>query len=89
MNFPKGWTTVDDGKKVEVKVETKDFLEAVDVINELAPVAERLEHHPDIHLEQWNQLRIVSWSHDVGKLTERDERLAKEVQSVLEKRELV
>ena len=69
-------------------VTTDDFLEAVSLINDIAPVAEALEHHPDLHLERWNRLRITTWSHDVGGLTDRDLRLARRVDEVLTKRGL-
>jgi 4a-hydroxytetrahydrobiopterin dehydratase len=68
---------------MSLRVVTKDFLEAVGLINAIAPIAERLEHHPDFHLEQWNKLRITTYSHDVGKLTKRDERLARAINEVV------
>ncbi|MEA3201065.1 MAG: 4a-hydroxytetrahydrobiopterin dehydratase [Thermoplasmata archaeon] len=85
MQWPKGWNVSADGKRVETKVETEDFLAAMKLLNDLAPVAEKLEHHPDLHVEQWNHVRIVSYSHDVGHLTERDEKLAAEIEKVLAK----
>ena len=83
---PRGWTLDKGGKSMSLKVEAKDFLEAVALINKLAPVAEALEHHPDFHLERWNQLRITTYSHDVGHLTGRDLRLARKINAVLAKR---
>lgn len=62
---------------------TRDFLEAVEIINAIAPVAEAVEHHPDFHLEGWNKLRITTYSHDVGKLTSRDSRLARRINEAL------
>jgi len=85
---PEGWTVEKGGKAISLQLKTKDFLEAVDVINALAPVAEELDHHPDFHLERWNRLRITTYSHDVGKLTDRDERLAQRISEVLAKRGL-
>lgn len=85
---PPGWKLDDGGKSITVRVKTKDFLDALDVMNEVGRIAEQLEHHPDLHLERWNRLRITTYSHDVGKLTDRDERLAARVSDVLEKRGL-
>lgn len=83
MRFPQGWHVADD--RASVEVETRDFKHAVDIIREVAEVAERLEHHPDVHLEGYNRLRLVTWSHDVGTLTGRDERLARELTALLER----
>lgn len=87
--FPEGWKVDADGKRVGIAVKTKDFLSALDLFGAIAEVAEELEHHPDLHLEQWNQVRIVSYSHDVGKLTERDEALVARVDELLRARRLI
>lgn len=88
-SFPPGWHVSDDGKRVGVQVKTKDFLAALDLFRDIGEVAERLEHHPDLHLEKWNEVRIESYSHDVGRLTERDERLVAEVTPLLRARGLL
>lgn len=85
MTWPPGWKLDAEGKRVSVEVETEDFLDAVRLLHEIAPLAEQLEHHPDFHLTGYNKVRIVSYSHDVGHLTERDEKLAREIQKVLQR----
>lgn len=86
ITVPEGWILDKAGKSITRQVKTRNFLAAVDLINELAPVAEELNHHPDFHLERWNHLRITSYSHDVGHLTDRDERLATRINEALAKR---
>jgi len=88
ISVPEPWKLDRGGKSISVQVKTKDFLEAVDLIQEIAQVAEELEHHPDLHLERWNHLRVTTYSHDVGKLTSRDERLAGRLSALLAKRGL-
>lgn len=88
-SFPPGWKVSEDGKRVGVAVETKDFLAALDLFREVGDVAEELEHHPDLHLEGWNHVRVESYSHDVGKLTTRDERLVARVDDILRRRGLL
>ncbi|HLE96505.1 MAG TPA: 4a-hydroxytetrahydrobiopterin dehydratase [Candidatus Thermoplasmatota archaeon] len=85
---PPGWELDRGRKSMSRGVKTKDFLEAIALINDIAVVAEEVEHHPDLHLERWNRLRVTTWSHDVGRLTERDARLAARVDEVLRKRGL-
>jgi 4a-hydroxytetrahydrobiopterin dehydratase len=87
MKVPEGWRV--EGERMSTEVETKDFLDALDLFEEIGEVAEELEHHPDLHLEKWNHVRIVTYSHDVGKLTERDERLAARVTGILRERKLL
>ena len=81
---PRRWSLDRGGKSMSLKLKTTDFLEAIALINQIAPIAEALEHHPDFHLEEWNKLRITTWSHDVGGLTSRDERLAKAINAALD-----
>jgi 4a-hydroxytetrahydrobiopterin dehydratase len=89
IEVPEGWTVTDDGKMIEIEIETEDFIEAVDLVNELAEIAEDQMHHPDFHIEEYNQVRITSWSHDIGGLSDRDEELASSITDVLRKRDLV
>ena len=86
ITVPKGWKVDAGGKSMSLRIETKDFLEAVGLINAIAPIAEEVEHHPDFHLERWNHLRITTYSHDVGKLTKRDEGLAVRINEVQARR---
>jgi len=81
--LPSGWSLDPGGKSISLKLVTKDFLEAMRIMNDLAQVAELVQHHPDFHLEQWNKLRITTWSHDIGGLSDRDENLAKRMSEVL------
>jgi 4a-hydroxytetrahydrobiopterin dehydratase len=84
--LPDGWTLDRGGKSISYRVVAEDFLEAVSLINAVVPIAEELEHHPDFHLEEWNRLRITTWSHDAGGLTRRDERLAKRITALMDER---
>jgi len=83
---PPGWRLDPEGKTISRRLKTRDFLEALSILNEVAGLAERLQHHPDLHLERWNLLRIATYSHDVGRLTERDERLALALNDLLARR---
>ncbi|HEX2022933.1 MAG TPA: 4a-hydroxytetrahydrobiopterin dehydratase [Candidatus Thermoplasmatota archaeon] len=88
IRMPPGWRASPDGKRMGIEVETQDFLAALDLFREIGAVAEELEHHPDLHLERWNRVRIETYSHDVGRLTARDERLATRVHGILRTRGL-
>lgn len=85
---PPGWTLRDDGRRLAIAVETEDFLDALDLFRAIGDVAEELEHHPDLHLERWNRVRIETYSHDVGRVTARDERLARRISALLADRGL-
>lgn len=88
MHFPAGWTTSADGKRVSIAVKTEDFVDAIDLFEEIAEIAEELEHHPDLHLESYQNVRIESYSHDVGTLTDRDAQLVARIHLLLKARHL-
>jgi len=88
MQWPQGWKVSADGKRVGIDVKTEDFLDALTLFDDIGQIAEELEHHPDLHLTSYNKVRIESYSHDVGKLTERDEALAKAISKLLKERGL-
>lgn len=80
--FPSGWH-VEGDQRVWIGVRTRDFLDALDLFRAVGDIAEELEHHPDLHLEGWNNVRLASYSHDVGRLTERDEGLVARIDALL------
>jgi 4a-hydroxytetrahydrobiopterin dehydratase len=53
----------------------KDFLSAIDFVNQIAKIAEGAGHHPDIDI-RYNRVRIALVTHDAGGLTEKDFELA-------------
>ncbi|HUX82578.1 MAG TPA: 4a-hydroxytetrahydrobiopterin dehydratase [Halothiobacillus sp.] len=60
-----------------------DFKSGVILVNAIAYLAEKHQHHPTLTLG-YNQLDIRMTSHDAGKLTDRDYRLATAIDKLLE-----
>ena len=88
MKFGPGWRVDEKAQRAELRLRVPDFLAALDLFREVGEAAEALEHHPDLHLESYDRVRVVTWSHDVGRLTERDERLAARVDDIVRSRGL-
>jgi 4a-hydroxytetrahydrobiopterin dehydratase len=61
---------------IQKDFEFKDFKEAMDFMNELAKVAEKLNHHPDWS-NSYNKVSIKLTSHNIGGLAENDFTFAK------------
>jgi 4a-hydroxytetrahydrobiopterin dehydratase len=53
-----------------------DFAAAIAFVNRVAEAAEAANHHPDILVHGWNNVRLTLTTHSAGALTEADERLA-------------
>lgn len=54
------------------KYKFDNFADALAFVNEVAEIAEELNHHPDIKFG-WGYVEVWSFSHDKGAVTERDE----------------
>jgi len=59
-----------------------DFAQAFAFMERVAVLAEELDHHPDWS-NSWNKVTISLVSHDVGRITERDHRLASAIDRLL------
>lgn len=71
-----GWTREGDAIVKEFKLD--DFQGSVDFINRLTPVAEDMNHHPDLQVS-WNKVTVSITTHSEGGLTENDFELAKSI----------
>src|SRR3990167_5749273 len=67
-----GWELINDGKALRRTVTCKDFLDAVSLIQQIAPVAEAEDHHPDLHLTGYRKLTVELSTHAIGGLPRND-----------------
>lgn len=65
----------DDGQLV-MDLKFGNFAEAMAFVNKVADAAEEANHHPDILVHGWNNVRLTLSTHDAGGLTEADHALA-------------
>ena len=77
-----GWELV-EGKAIRKTVRCKDFLDAVSLIQRIAPIAEAEDHHPDLHLTGYRKLTIELSTHAIGGLSENDFILAAKIDHLL------
>ena len=83
MAPPEGWGENSERGWLERELEFKDFMAAMEFVNQVAEIAEELNHHPDILIHSWNRVRVASWSHDVKAITDRDHALASRINALL------
>ena len=74
-----GWE-LKDGKLTKL-FRFQSFIRAIDFVNEIAIIAERLDHHPIITIN-WKTVKLSLKSFDVDAITKRDIILAKEIDSI-------
>src|SRR5687768_2691171 len=74
-----------DGKIIK-SFQFSSFMNAVEFVNGIARIAERLDHHPIITIN-WKTVKLSLKSFDVDAITERDITLAKEIQKLNDQKE--
>ncbi len=77
-----GWSVA--GSCLTRTVDFDSFVTAVRFVSELAPVAERLDHHPDLRLS-WRSVELSLTTHSAGGLTDYDFALAGELDSIIDR----
>ncbi len=60
----------------------RNFLKAIDFVNDVAKIAEAENHHPDILIHSYNRVKIMSITHDEGSITYKDHRLTTLIDSL-------
>jgi len=76
----KGWKHV--GAFIEKTFEFPTFMEGMAFVGEVARVAEREEHHPDIHV-RYTTITLSVQTHSEGGVTEWDLDLAQAIERML------
>jgi 4a-hydroxytetrahydrobiopterin dehydratase len=76
-----GWELADGGRKLARVFTFGNFVEAVDFVNAITPIAEAEGHHPDL-LVKWGEVRVELWTHAAGGLTENDFILAAKIDQI-------
>ena len=65
-----------DGEAIVRDVQVADFAAAIALVNGVAELAEKANHHPDILVHGWNNVRLTLSTHSEGGLTDADFDLA-------------
>ena len=73
-SLPQGWRL--EGDYIVRELEFRTFMDCIAFINELAQLAEREEHHPDMVIV-WKHLTLKLTIHDEGGITQLDLEMAR------------
>src|SRR3989344_722437 len=73
-----GWALDSDAKQISKEFKFKDFIGAINFVNNVADIAESEGHHPDIKIN-YNKVLLNLSTHAIGGLSENDFILAAKV----------
>lgn len=75
-----GWSVVNN--KLTRTFELADFGAAMGFVNEVAKVAEEMNHHPDVRIN-YNKVTLELFTHSAGAVTEKDHLLAERINTLI------
>lgn len=77
------WKEIDN--KLEKEFILKSFSQIIEKLNELTPVANKLNHHPDFSVYGFKKIKFALCTHDAGNtVTAKDHELAAKIDSIFE-----
>ncbi len=77
-----GWMLSEDKNAIEKSFKFKNFNVAWGFMSRIALLAEKMDHHPE-WFNVYNRVDIRLTTHDAGGITERDIKMAKQIESYL------
>ncbi len=80
----KDWELSSDGKMISRQWKLGNFLQAMKLLNLAAEIAEEDQHHPDLHLTGYRNVRIDLTTHAIGGLSENDFIVAAKIDAAAE-----
>ena len=72
-----GWTR--DGEMLTKTFRCKGWKDAIAFVDQIAKAADEVNHHPDIHIENYRTVRVVTTTHATKKLSDADVALARRI----------
>lgn len=77
-----GWKLTHDGKRIRKDSTVSNFLAGLEYFGKVAELAEAMQHHPDLHIENYKDVWVEIWTHTVNGLTESDFKLAARIDAL-------
>jgi 4a-hydroxytetrahydrobiopterin dehydratase len=71
-----------EGEAIVRDLQCDDFAAALTYVNRVGEAAERANHHPDILIHGWNNVRLTLSTHSAGGITQADLDMAKALDAV-------
>ena len=71
-----------NGDQIERKLTFPSFMDAIAFINRIAELADAADHHPEI-FNVYDRVELVLTTHDASGLTEKDFKLAAQIDAVV------
>lgn len=75
-----GWQR--EGNAITKEFVLGGFAEATQFIAKIAPIADAMDHHPDVQLYRYKRVKIILTTHSAGGITQNDFDLASKIDAL-------
>jgi 4a-hydroxytetrahydrobiopterin dehydratase len=72
---------IEDGLLTK-EFEFKNFVEAIGFVNKIMPLAEEMNHHPDVLIHSYKKVKVMLYTHSEKSITEKDHSLAEKIDKI-------
>lgn len=73
-----------ENKKLEKEFTFSNFIESVEFVDKIVPLAQAADHHPDVLIHSYKKVKVMLFSHSEGKITDKDHDLAKKIDGLVD-----
>ena len=77
-----GWHLTHEGTRIRRDWTLKNFRDGIRLLNNVGALAEREQHHPDLHLVGYRHVWIELTTHAIGGLSDNDLILAAKIDAI-------
>ena len=81
-NLGTGWEYCEKHTAIEKDFDRGNFVGAVEFISHIAPLAEGMDHHPDLLVHDYKFVRVMLSTHDENSVTDKDFLLAQKIETL-------
>ena len=71
-------------KKLEKEFIFSNFVESVEFVDRIVPLAQAADHHPDILIHSYKKVKVMLFTHSENKITDKDYDLAKKIDGLVD-----
>ncbi|MFA8433490.1 MAG: 4a-hydroxytetrahydrobiopterin dehydratase [Marinifilaceae bacterium] len=75
-----GWSEIDS--TLVKNFQLKNFSSAIEFVNQIAGIANAMDHHPDIFIYSYKNVRVILTTHSEGRITSKDIEQAKKIDAI-------
>lgn len=61
---------------LHTSIRAKNYVDALNMVNSFTPIAEKLNHHPNIYIHSYRTIDLYIYTHNLNGITDKDFELA-------------